>query len=206
MRTLCACLLLALASSLHAQSTPEGWRWQLDRPAPNVMGRDAPPGSWQFQEMIPGMHVTSGPGVVLTAPGDGASGRYIVDATIVLFPNSGGEGYGVMFGGDESTWNAFLLDATGRFSVVRRQGAAVDRLVEWTPHEAITRRGAEPVTNQVRVAVEPDSIRFLVNTRPVGALPRSATRTDGHFGLRLGEGINVHVTNVDVTRRLLKRR
>jgi hypothetical protein len=90
--------------------------------------------------------------------------------------------------------------------VVRRQGAAVDRLVEWTAHEAITRRGAEPATNQVRVAVEPDSIRFLVNARPVGALPRSATRTDGHLGLRLGEGINVHVTNVELARRLLKRR
>lgn len=203
-------LFAALPRLLPAQSPPDGWRWQLDKPAVNVTGRDAPPGDWQFQEMVPGMHVTSGPGVVVYAPGEGASGRYMVDATIVLFPSSGNEGYGIMFGGQElgtatSSWNAFLLDAAGRYAVVRRTGSGLERLVDWTAHDAVIRRGAETVTNQLRVSVEPDSIRFLVNNRRVGAVPRSLVRPDGQFGLRLDAGVNTHVTNVDLTRRLLKR-
>jgi hypothetical protein len=90
---------LSLAPAAGAQRVPDGWIWQLDRPAPNVMGRDAPAGSWQFQEMVPGMHVTSGPGVILFPRGSGATGRYMVDADIVLFPNSTNNGYGVVFGG-----------------------------------------------------------------------------------------------------------
>lgn len=191
-------------------TTPSGWQWQLDRAAENVIGRDAPAGAWQFQEMIPGMHVTSGPGVTVYAAAESASGRYMVDATIVLFPNSSDAGYGVMFGGSKlgesgATWSAFLLSPDGRFSVVRHSPTGTTRVVEWTTNEGILKRGAETVTNQLRVSVEPDSIRFLVNTKRVGAIARAATQPDGQFGLRLDAGINIHVTNVDVTRRLLKR-
>ena len=97
--------------ALMAQAPPAGWQWQLDRPATNVTGRDAPPGAWQFQEMIPGMHITSGPGVVVFPAGDSAAGRFMLDATIVLFPNSTGAGHGIVFGGRSlrdanATWNA----------------------------------------------------------------------------------------------------
>jgi hypothetical protein len=159
--------------------------------------------------MVPGMHVTSGPGVIVY-PTDSASGRFMVDATIVLFPNSSRDGYGIMFGGrslgeSSATWNAFLLSYDGRFSVVRRGPSGEERLVAWTPSDTIRRPGTETVANQLRVAVERDSIRFSVNGRAVSALPRASLQPDGVFGLRLEQGINVHVTNVDIVRRLLKR-
>jgi hypothetical protein len=205
-----ATLVCLLTSSLAAQVEPPGWRFQLDRPAVNVMGRDAPADAWQFREMIPGMHVTSGPGVVVFPATETAAGRFMIDATIVLFPNSGNDGYGVVFGGRSladasAAWTALLVTADGRFGVFRRGASGREALVDWTPNDAVTRRGAEPVTNQLRVAVEPDSIRFLANGKRLGAIARSAVQPDGQYGLRLDAGSNVHVTNVDVTRRLLKR-
>jgi hypothetical protein len=140
------------------------------------------------------MHVTSGTGVI-AFPADSASGRFMVDATIVLFPNSSKDGYGIMFGGrslDEpgATWNAFLLSADGRFSVVRTS-AGEERLIAWAPANSIRQLVAETVTNQLRVAVETDSVRFLVNGRVLAALARGVLRPDGRFGLRLDPGINV---------------
>ena len=202
-----------LPGTVHAQRVPDGWRWQLDKPAPNVMGKDAPPGAWQFQEMVPGMHVTSGPGVILYAPGAGATGRFMVDADIVLFPNSSENGYGIMFGGRSGagadttlrTWNALVLNASGRFAVVRQSAGQVETVKAWTEHEAIVKRGAEPVTNRLRVWAERDSVRFVVNGKALVALPAAALDPDGLFGLRFDEGINTHVTNVDHMVRLLRR-
>lgn len=204
-------LLVAVPFALSAQAgPPAGWRWQLDRPAENVTGRDAAPGAWQFQEMIPGMHVTAGPGALVFPTAESATGRFAVEATIVLFPDSNSGGYGIVFGGRSlgesgSSWQAFLVDGDGRFSIVRATATGREPLVPWTANDAILRRGKETVTNQLRVAVEPDSVRFLANGKRVGAVARSALQPDGQFGLRLDAGINVHVTNVDVTRRLLKR-
>lgn len=201
-------LVVLAASSASAQLAPAGWRPTLDKPAENVLTRDVPAGAWQFQEMVPGMHVTSGPGVTLRAPGS-ASGRYMIDATIVLFPNSSDNGYGVLFGADSAgespSWQALLVDASGRWSVVQHTSAGRKALVPPTAHDAILRRGKETVTNQLRVSVERDSIRFFANTQRLGAMARTDVRPDGAFGLRLDAGNNTHVTNVDLTQRLLKR-
>ena len=212
-RRLMVLSVLVFPGVADAQRVPDGWRWQLDKPAPNVTGRDAPPGAWQFQEMVPGMHVTAGPGVILYAPGAGAAGRFMVDADIVLFPNSSENGYGIMFGGRTGagadttlrTWNALVLNASGRFAVVRHSGGKVETVKGWTEHDAIVKRGAEPVTNRLRVWAERDSVLFVVNGTALGALPTAALDPDGLFGLRLDEGINTHVTNVDHTVRLLRR-
>lgn len=206
-------LILALPVSAHGQRLPDGWRWQLDAPATNVMGKDAPAGAWQLQEMIPGMHVTSGPGVTLSLAAPSAAGRFMVDADIVLFPNSTMNGYGVMFGGQGATsadttlrtWTAFLVSGAGQFAVVTHSAGKVEVLVPWTANAAVLRRDTTTVTNRLRVWAEPDSVRFVVNGTRVGALPRAAVTAEGAFGLRFDSGMNVHVTNVDITRRLLKR-
>lgn len=179
----------------------------------NAMGKDAPAGSWQFQEMIPGMHITSGPGVTLFLGSIEATGRFMVDADLLLFPNSTTNGYGVMVGGrtgagGDSTlhaWSALVLSGSGQFAVVRHRAGKLEQLVPWTVSDAIIRRDSVVITNRVRVWAEGDSVRFVVNGKPIGALPRASVEPDGLFGLRLDEGINIHVTNVDLTRRLLKR-
>jgi hypothetical protein len=137
----------------------------------------------------------------------------MVDADIVLFPNSTNNGYGVVFGGKAAagsdttlaTWHALLLNASGQFAVVRSVSGKPEQLRPWANHDAILPRGAEPITNRLRVWAERDSVRFLVNGKPLAAVPRALLEPDGVFGLRFAEGINVHVTNVDHNVRLLKR-
>ena len=45
-------------------------------------------------------------------------------------------------------------------------------------------------------------MRFFVNNTRVGAWPRAALRVDGAFGFRIGQGANLHITNLDLTQRL----
>jgi hypothetical protein len=164
--------------------------------------------------MIPGMHITTGPPVSLIAPGDPAAGRFMVDADLLLFPNSADNGHGVLVGARPEaqpdrvapSWIAFLVSGDGKFAVVQRTGGTTTPLVAWTAHDAVVKRGKDVVTNRLRISVERDSLRFFANGTRVGAIQRGGLPVDGHVGLRIEEGVNLHVTNVDVVRRLLKAR
>jgi hypothetical protein len=104
------------------------------------------------------------------------------------------------------SWTAFLVAGDGRFAIARHTESRTEMLLPFAAHEAIHRRGEKTVTNHLRVEVESDSVRFLSNGARLASLPRSAVPADGHVGLELGEGANVHVIDVDVTRRLLRRK
>jgi hypothetical protein len=43
---------------------------------------------------------------------------------------------------------------------------------------------------------------FSVNGTVVAKQPRGSVVVDGPFGLRIGKGVNVHVSRLDVTHRL----
>ena len=209
---LSACI--AVPQLCEAQKAPDGWRWQLDSPASSVTPQATPATSLSLQEMVPGMHVTTGPGVVLLAPGDGALGRFMVDAEMLLFPNSSDRGYGIFVGGRAAErsldapagyWTGFVVSGDGKFAVIQRTPDGTTLLVDWKADDAIVLRNKEVVTNRLRVAVERDSVRFLANQKQLAVLPRATVKPDGLFGLRIDEGVNLHVTNVDVVKRLLKR-
>ena len=54
----------------------------------------------------------------------------------------------------------------------------------------------------LRVEAEASTVTFLVNGQKVAEVPREGTRFDGIVGLRVGENLNLHVTNLDLTHRL----
>jgi hypothetical protein len=212
--TLVLCCCIVVCHVCEAQQAPVGWRWQLDHAARTITGQADPKTSLRLQEMVPGMHITTATGVVLLAPGDGAVGRFIVDAEMLLFPNSSDGGYGIMIGGssDEASldfaathWIGFVVSGDGRFAVLRHTPERTTSLVDWRAHESVVPRSTDVVTNRLRVAVEPDSVRFVINQKQVAALPRAGLQLDGLFGLRIEDGVNVHVTNVDIVKRLLRR-
>jgi hypothetical protein len=85
-----------LPLGLIAQATaPTGWKTQL------TGGSGA---EFAFEEMVPGFHVTakSSGGLVYPAT-ERATGRFAVDAAIVLFPDASDRGYGVFIGGPTGT-------------------------------------------------------------------------------------------------------
>jgi hypothetical protein len=58
------------------------------------------------------------------------------------------------------------------------------------------------VKNVLRVEAEAAAVTFLVNGQKVAEVPRDGGRFDGVVGLRVGENLNLHVTNLDLTHRL----
>lgn len=207
-----ASVSLGLPSRASGQlAPPTGWKWTLDGAARLVNGgRFAPTDStFDFAHMAPGWHITMGPGGALYDPAERASGRFVVEGELILFPDASASEYGVFVGGkaldDEAKkeWIAFVVRADGQVAVMRQRGNASTLLVPWRAHAAskVLVQGAT-AKNYVTVRAEPDSVRFVVNGERVTAFERGALEVDGTIGFRIGKGVNLHITNLDVTRRL----
>ena len=205
-------LLTAIAFAplaLAAQGGPPTWRWVLDQPVRLVNGGRFTPTdtTWDFVNMAPGWHVTMGPGGHLFDPANSASGRFAVEAEMILFPNSSNEEFGVFVGGSRlgepaAAWSAFTIRRDGRFSARTHQSGQAVTLADWTAHDAVKPLVADgTVKNYVRILAEPDSVRMFVNGARVGAWPRRTLAVDGTYGFRIGKGTNLHITNLDHTRR-----
>jgi hypothetical protein len=219
MRALALTLLLipslssAQAMPLQTEAapvTPLGWAWRTDRPATPQRGgtggvTDA---LFEFNHMAPGWHVTMGPGGALYDPALRAEGRFEVEGQMILFPEATTSEYGVFVGGtamdgDGASWTAFVVRPDGTAGVIRRAAGVTSNLMPWSAHAAVAARDSTGFArNVVAVRAEPDSVRMFVNGTRVGAWARADLAVDGHFGLRIGQGVNIHVTNLDLKRRL----
>lgn len=207
---------ILLASSLRAQAAPApqgpaGWTWSLDRPAAfstggKAIGTDS---LFEFATMAPGWHLTMGPGGVLYDPLEAADHRYVLTAELILFPDASLQGeYGVFVGGRSlegpaAHWVAFVVRGDGSSAVLQRNGRETRQVIPWTTRAGVKPRPADAtVTNVVQVHAEADSIRFVVNGERVATFGRGELDVNGIFGFRVGRRVNLHVTNLDVTRRL----
>ena len=192
----CCALPLILPALLHAQAgTAARLAVALDAPAPDS--------AYTFSRMPPGWHVTMGPGAVLSDSMHRAEGRFAVESEIFLFPNSSASEYGIVLARDERNWTGFLLRRDGSAAIVRHAGGRLTPVVEWAPHDSVPKPGeAEPVRVVLRVEAERDSTHFSVNGTRLRSVLKGAAPVDGIFGLRIGSGVNVHVSRLDYTRRL----
>jgi len=218
MRALLAVLVILPAFGLAAQMaptatavTPPGWSWKTDAPAEPQRGGTGNVGAakFEFTHMAPGWHVTMGPGGVLF-PADGrAEGRFVLEGEMIYF-NDGADAaeYGVFVGGAgldgmHASWTAFVMRPDGKAAVLRHEHGSTRALYEWTSVPGISGRDSTGFArHRVSVRAEPDSVRFLVNGTRIGAWPRAALAVEGGYGFRIGRGANLHITNLDLTRRL----
>ena len=190
--------------SLAAQdelTPPPTWQVRLDRP---TASRD----DLYFVNMPPGWHITTGPAAILYDPARIGEGTFTIDSEIFQFPTHRvREAYGIIFGGraleaDGQAYVYFLIRGDGRFIVKARAGRTTETLVPWTAHEAIVPRGPgeENIKNELRVVAGAETVAFFVNDTEVASLPRAGLECDGIVGLRVNHSVNLHVTNLDVTR------
>jgi hypothetical protein len=175
------------------------WRKVTDSGAPDSVLHD---------RMPPGWHITTGPAAILFDPSHHARGRFAVEAEIHLFPGESNEGYGVFLGGSgldsSSSWTAFLIRKDGSATIERRVNSTPTVLVAGVKSPAIKpHTGGQGTTlNQIRVLVQGDSAIFSANGQRVAAISTRDLPLDGTFGFRVGRGLNLHVTNLDLVTRL----
>jgi hypothetical protein len=211
-------LLIVPFAALSSQVTsagagspiPAGWRWMTDQGAVPVAGQQrASDSTFRFEHMAPGWHVTMGPGGVLY-PWDGrADGRFVLEGEIIYFSDGADAAeYGVFVGGAgldgmQASWTAFVMRPDGKAAVLRHENGGTRALQEWVGVQGIAGRDTTGFArHRVSVRAEPDSVRFFVNNVRVGAWPRAALAVDGAYGFRIGRRANLHITNLDLTRRL----
>jgi hypothetical protein len=211
MRAAILTTLLVCSTHLDAQApaSPAGWQWRLDQPGrlQNDSKVAATDSTLFFVDMAPGWHVTMGPGGFLYDPANTASGRFAVQAEMILFPSKSNDEFGLFIGGRDSgpggeavSW--FVVRRDGQAGVFAFGDGQMRPISDWAPREGIKPLAADgSVRTVVRVLAEPDSVRYFVDGTRVGAWPRSALPVDGVYGFRVGRGANMHITNLDITRR-----
>ena len=188
--------------------TPEDWKWRLDEPAAMSPGGKMETGQWWFVAMPPGWHVTMGPGGLVYHPAYRASGRFIVESELFLFPDSSDEGVGVFVGGqaladgETPAYTSLLLRKDGSASVMRA-GGGVAPIAGWAAVDGVEPHGGKDAEKHAfRIEAETATLTFLIDGTKVAAVPRAEGAADGHFGLRIGRGVNIHVVRLDFTQQL----
>jgi hypothetical protein len=198
------------AGDANAQdhSAPPGWQWRLDSPAPLVSQHAVPDSAWRFEQMPRGWHITTGPSGLLYPAAERASGMFSLAADFVVFPETTESAFGIFLGGsgledDAPTYVAAVLRRDGAFSVIRRVRGAEAVLIPWTRHSAIKPHpGSGVVTNRLRVNASADPLRVFVNDSAVARISLENAVTEGSFGFKVGERVNLHLTILDLIRHL----
>ena len=98
------------------------------------------------------------------------------------------------------TYLVFVARRDGQAAVLERTINGIVPVANWMTNSGVTpQSGADAVKN---VDVGPTDVVFSANGTPISKFPRARLSTDGQFGLRIGRGVNVHVSRFDVTHRL----
>jgi hypothetical protein len=189
-----------LVPSLSSAQRVEGWRKVTDAGTADSVLHD---------RMPPGWHITTGPAAILFDPVNQAKGRFAIEAEIHLFPGESNEGFGVFLGGSSldgtnASWTAFLIRKDGSASIERRMSGQTTVLVPTVTSTAVKPHtgGDGTALNQIRVLVQGDSAVFSANSQRIAAIPSRELPLDGTFGFRVGKGVNLHITNLDLVTRL----
>lgn len=204
--------LALLATSAAAQlQTPTDWKWRTDAPSKVTNESKITPDTWHFVAMPPGWHITMGPGGLLYPAGKTASGNFVLQSEMFLFPGDAQQEYGLFLGGqaidsDASTpqYVAFVARRDGQAAVLKRTGARTEPLVAWKANDAVVPHpgGEGTAKNMLRVEVGPAEVAFSANGKEIAKLPRASVAPDGAFGFRVGKDLNMHISTLDVTQRL----
>ena len=98
---------------------------------------------------------------------------------------------------------AFVLRRDGHAAILRQGGGSPTAVSAWQRHAAILAgKPADNVKNVLRVDVDPVNATLSVNGEKVVSVPRAGIGGDGRIGFRIGKDMNLHISSLNVTRRL----
>jgi hypothetical protein len=175
---------------------PDGWKARLDDPDAKE------PGTVQVEKDA--IIITGGPGGIFYKTGDKAEKDY---TAIAAFTQSKTlpvpQPYGLFVSGidlDKDTWRytAFVVRQDGKYRIVTKTAGKETVLVDWrTASPMLEPKGVKP-TNTLEVRALLGAVHFLIGDKEVHQIPRAKVGPDGIAGVRLGPGMNVQVTKLEV--------
>lgn len=209
-RALLTCLVLAglvqATTRLAAQDiVPTDWTYRLDGPQRLASGDSVRAGEWRYTRMPPGWHLTTTEQGVTTSPRDvSVHNRWGIEVELFLFPNPSNEPFGILVesndpdGPDGGATLRFLLRADGSVSAEARHGTTERVLVPWT-RDSTRRAHAGGVERHVlRVVHEAATLAFSVDGQEVLAVPTGGANPRAVPALRVGRGLNLHISRFDL--------
>ncbi|MDZ7772652.1 MAG: hypothetical protein U5K31_07940 [Balneolaceae bacterium] len=187
---------------------PVDWQYRLDNPATEaVVGADTSTADIFWVNMVPGMHITSGPAAIYWDSTNTLSGDFRISSTMHLFdPGDRREAYGLFFGGrnlnaDDQAYTYFLLRNGGQYLIKQRMGSETSIVENWTDTDAMvsyTDTTEASVPNTLAVERSGDTLNFFVNGTQVHTMPAGDMVTEGIAGLRVNHALNLHVENFEI--------
>ena len=177
---------------------PAGWFARVDK--------DAAMTNVKFETMGPtGLHVTTGPAVILWKESDTGAGGFHTEATFTQTKApQHAEAYGLFVAGkdlkgDGQSYTYFIVRQDGKFMIRSRTGATTANVVAWSDHAALVKADAAgKATNKLEIAVAKGQVTFSVNGKAVHTMPAAAGATDGIVGLRVNHNLDVHIEKFGV--------
>jgi hypothetical protein len=155
-------------------------------------------GSWDVQ---------TGPAHIIYRVSDTASGSYTLQTQIdQLAAPQHPEAYGVFFGGQDLTragqrYTYFIVRGNGTYAIKARGGATAGTVVDFTASPSVPKADASGrASYAITVRVAPDSVRFLVNNKPVTTIATSRVGIAGIAGIRINHHLHVGVRPLVITR------
>jgi hypothetical protein len=202
-----AALTAPLAAQEHADhaasggAIPAGWTVRADRgEAKNA----------KVVSMGKGIHVTTGPAIILYRSDTEGSGPFHTLATFTQTrPSEHAEGYGLFVSGQQldgagQQYLYFLVRQDGSYLIKRRDGEKTSDISKgWVQHPAVKQpAGKGPATNRLEVdnKCDPSRVVFLVNGQEVYGTDAKGMALDGIVGIRTNHNLDVHIDGFDVHR------
>lgn len=175
---------------------PDGWKARLDDPN----GKE--PGTVQVEKDA--IVIAGGPGGIFYKTDSKAEKDYTAIAALTQSKTlPAPQAYGLFVSGidlDKDTWRytAFVVRQDGKYRIVTRSAGKETVLVDWRPAAPMREpKGVKP-TNTLEVRAMQGAVHFLIGDQEVHQMPREKVGPDGIAGVRLGPGMNVQVTKLEV--------
>ena len=201
--TAIAALAFPLVTAGQA-NVPTDWEWRLDGPQTLVTGNGPTDGAWRYERMPPGWHVTTtSRGVLLWPRGRVVSGRWGIEVSFFLFPDASEEPLGLVVEGRDAPAGSmqlrFLMRRDGAAALIARHDGVDTLMVPWTTDSAVPPlTGPTPVQYTLRLVHEASALAFSVNGHEMLAVPTGGEDHVATPALRVGPGLNLHITRFDL--------
>ena len=206
-----ACCLLPFLLPLGLAAQAPGWTWRLDgeQVTPST-GEELAPGQWAWQQMPPGWHITttSQGATLFPVEAHAMTGRWAVEMELFLFPDPGSEGAGIVLaqpGAPEIGEMRVLFRRDGQVAMEVHSPDGDRVLAGWTSDTAAQAHDGKQVKQYVlRVSLTSGVLAASLNGRAMLSLELMPEHAAGPVvaGIRVGSGLNLHVSRFDLVRPL----